>query len=615
MWNAIKSMGLGTRIVLLTMAVLLPVVTVNYVIFVRGYEQSAEKAMIEKAAAFTAVADEAKNHIGALNRNNAFDMNELINDLKKNVAAGKPYSETRVFGTIPVVAGWTAAREAASRERIEFRVPAFEARNKTNLPEPGSFREKLLRDLETQVASNGPEVIHRVDPANNELHYMRAIRLTAQCLMCHGDPATSPSKDGKDVLGFAMENWQVGKMHGAYEVVMPMAPVKAQVGSFITNGLMWTVPLILAAVGFFIWMLRLMFNRPIAALIERVKDIAQGEGDLTKRIEVKSKDEIGQLGGWINTFVSRIHDVILDVSSSANEVASAATQIAASGEEMSGGMNEQTQQVTQISSAIEEMSASVVEVAKKSGDAAASAVESGKVAEEGGKVVAQTIEGMQGINQAVSASAASVQELGKRGEQIGQIIEVINDIADQTNLLALNAAIEAARAGEHGRGFAVVADEVRKLADRTTKATEEIAGSIKAIQTETSQAVERMNAGSEQVKTGVERATRAGQSLQEIVTKAKSVASMIQSIAAAAEQQSAASEQGSRNVESISAVTKQTSEGASQAAAAATELSRKAEQLKRLVSQFKLDGAVQRSGESASKQPPRTPAAQGRKAA
>ena len=213
---------------------------------------------------------------------------------------------------------------------------------------------------------------------------------------------------------------------------------------------------------------------------------------------------------------------------------------------------------------------------------------SGRTAEEGGGVVEQTVTGMNAISEAVSASADSVRELGARGEQIGQVIEVINDIADQTNLLALNAAIEAARAGEHGKGFAVVADEVRKLADRTTKATDEVAQSITAIQNETAAAVSKMESGTDEVQRGVEKAREAGSSLGEIVQGARDVASLIQSIAAAAEEQSTASEQVSRNVESITAVTGQTSEGARQSAAASTQLSGKAEQLQQLVGRFTL---------------------------
>ncbi len=329
-------------------------------------------------------------------------------------------------------------------------------------------------------------------------------------------------------------------------------------------------------------------RKAIANIVTRLKDIAQGEGDLTQRVDEARKDELGELGKWFNTFVKKVHDIIAEVAQATREVASAATEIASSSEEMATGMKEQAGQVTQISSAVEEMSQSVVEVARKSAEASSSAGAAGQTAQSGGKVVEETIAGMQAISQAVSDGAASVTELGKRSEQIGQIVETINDIADQTNLLALNAAIEAARAGEHGRGFAVVADEVRKLADRTTKATEEIAHSIRAIQGETTQAVNKMNSGTEQVKLGVEKATAAGASLQSIVTAAQGVADMIRSIAAAAEEQSAASEQISKNIESVNAVSKQASEGAGQAAAAASQLSSKAEQLQRLVGQFKL---------------------------
>ena len=589
MIQAIKSLGLGTRIIAVTLTILIMVVVVNYVVFVSDYRKSAEQAMVEKAAAFTAVADESKNHTSKLNQDGTFDMASLLADLEEVKNAGRPYTEAKIFGTIPVVAGWTAAEEAARREHIEFKTPAFDARNKTNTPSAGSFEEQLLRDLTNQVKSGQSEIAYRIDRETNKLHYMRAIRLGSECMMCHGNPGNEwdTDKDGQDPLGFAMEGWKIGDMHGAFHVILPFDPVDAQVAGFIGDGLMWTVPLILAAIGIFVLLLRTMFSKPVATLIDRIKDIAQGEGDLTQRVDVNSKDEIGELGKWFNAFVAKIHDVIAEVSDATREVAAAATEIAASSDEMAAGMSEQSSQVMQISSAIEEMSASVVEVARKSSEAASNASESGQVAQKGGEVVNETIAGMNAISDAVTAGAASVTELGKRGEQIGEIIEVINDIADQTNLLALNAAIEAARAGEHGRGFAVVADEVRKLADRTTKATEEIAESIKAIQSETGEAVQRMNGGTDQVDKGVERATEAGRSLQQIVSGAQEVASMIQSIAAAAEEQSAASEEVSRSVDAVSAVTRQATEGASQAAQAAGQLSTKAEQLQKLIGTFK----------------------------
>ncbi|QDU33686.1 Methyl-accepting chemotaxis protein PctC [Poriferisphaera corsica] len=328
--------------------------------------------------------------------------------------------------------------------------------------------------------------------------------------------------------------------------------------------------------------------KPIESIVDRIKDIAQGEGDLTKRVEVDSKDEIGELARWFNTFVEKVRGIVSEVSDATGDVAATSTEIAASAEEMAQGMQEQRDQVTQVSTAVEEMSSSVIEVAQKAADANRLAEEANRTADEGGSVVQDTVQGINEIATVVSESSVAVGELREQGEKIGQIVEVINDVADQTNLLALNAAIEAARAGEHGRGFAVVADEVRKLADRTTKATDDISNMIQTIQEGTNSAVERMNSGDEIATRGVELAQRAGQSLDQIVEGSGQVTAMVQNIAAAAEEQSAASEQISNNISSISAVIQQSAEGANQASQAALTLSEKSERLQSIVGQFKI---------------------------
>lgn len=329
--------------------------------------------------------------------------------------------------------------------------------------------------------------------------------------------------------------------------------------------------------------------RPINKTIDTLKDIAQGEGDLTQRIDEKRNDELGELGHWFNTFIHNIQQVIREAISTTTDVASAAHQIAATSQQMAGGMNEQASQASQISAAIEQMSASVIEVARQSNDASRNAQQAGEYANNGSSVVQQSITGMKSISNVVTDSASAINELGKRSEQIGQIINVINDIADQTNLLALNAAIEAARAGEHGRGFAVVADEVRKLAERTTRATEEVSRSIEDIQVQTRAAVKRITDGTQTVEQGVQLAGQADRALTQIVQSATQVASMIQNIASAAQQQSSTSELISQNINAINAVTQQSAQGTQQTALAAEQLSERSTQLKNLIGHFKVN--------------------------
>ncbi|MEM9419226.1 MAG: methyl-accepting chemotaxis protein [Planctomycetota bacterium] len=333
------------------------------------------------------------------------------------------------------------------------------------------------------------------------------------------------------------------------------------------------------------WFITRSINRPIGKLIGTINEI-QTTNNLSLTADASSKDEVGQLARSFNELVGTLRDIIAQVTQSSEEVAAAATEVAACSDELTRGMDEQSSQVMSMSAAIEQMSSSVVEVARQASDAAGDADRAGNVAREGQDVVRQTVDGMQSIKDAVTNSAQAVSELGKRGDQIGEIIAVINDIADQTNLLALNAAIEAARAGEHGRGFAVVADEVRKLADRTTQATDEISQSIIAIQKETTSAVGRMNTGTDQVNVGVDTATQAGASLEQIVGTSEGLAMKVQSIAAAAEEQSSAAQEVALGIEQINAVSAHSLEGTRQANEASEHLSRKAEDLRELVSRF-----------------------------
>lgn len=574
----------------MTLVILIAVVCVNYIVFMGGYRDAMLGSYIDRASSFTAVADEAKSDASIKFLNGTINVEKLLDEAHEEIENGARYADTEYFSAIPVIVGWHDAAKAAEKEQIEFKIVSHETRNPDNEPAKGGFSDQLLIQLTRLNLSSGTTTISEVNEETNTLHYMRAITLDESCMSCHGDPAKYDDRDaegnfdGLDALGFRMESWPVGYMHGAYEVRMPLDTLDASVAGFIGKGMMLTVPIVLLAVGGFVVLTRRLIGVPMAQVVGIMKDA--GSGDFRGRLDIKSTDEMGTLATWFNTLLENLTSMIGEVRGASQSVASASGEIAASAEEMATGLQEQEHQTQQVAAAVEELSQSVGEVASKSSEATSASEKSQHLAEDGGSIVGETVGEMRGIAAEVNASAQTVNLLGEQSQKIGDIIAVINDIADQTNLLALNAAIEAARAGEHGRGFAVVADEVRKLAERTTQATEEVSQSIRGIQSETNSAVSQIESSSNRVGRGVDLASKAGESLETIVGGSKSVQRMVQDIAAAANQQATASDEIARAIENISGVTRQSSEGASQAAQAAMDLSNQSEQLMTLVSKF-----------------------------
>jgi methyl-accepting chemotaxis protein len=312
-------------------------------------------------------------------------------------------------------------------------------------------------------------------------------------------------------------------------------------------------------------------------------------GDLTERMSGSYNGDHQKIKNSINTVADSLSKALLEVNEAVTETASAATEISSSSEELASGSQEQSAQTSEIATAVEEMSKTVLENSKNTSFAAELAKNAGKKASEGGEVVRKAIKGMEEISEVVSNSAETVFALGNNSNKIGEIIQVIDDIADQTNLLALNAAIEAARAGEQGRGFAVVADEVRKLAERTTKATKEIADMIKQIQVVTSDAVKSMQKGKDKVEDGKLLVNQTGNVLKEIISESQKVTDIITQVAAAVEEESASTEQVSKNLESINSITQESAAGIQQIAKASEDLNRLTENLQSLVDRFKLE--------------------------
>jgi len=557
-----KNRSLSSRIVTLAILLVLATVAVNYVVFVTRFRENAELAMVEKAGAFTAVADEAKNHASELFLDGAIATEELMAELEADVAKGKDYTESRFFKTIPVVVGWHTAELAAKKEGIDFSVAAFDARNKKNEPEPGSFRAKLLTELEESVASGGAPTTYAINEATNTLHYMRAIALDASCMTCHGDPRGEhdPDKDGKDALGFAMEGWKVGGTHGAYEVAIPLAPVDEQVAGFITSGLAWTGPIVVLGAFGFAFLLRLAFGRPMQAMIDRIRDIAEGEGDLTKRLDASAKDELGTMAGWFNTFVAKLESILAEIRRGAGEIDAGSSQVSATSQSVASGASQQAASLEEISASLEEMSAMTDRNAQNAGAAVSRSDDAQSRANACQEQMVRMSEAMGAIKQS--------------SDSIAKVLKVIDEIAFQTNLLALNAAVEAARAGEAGKGFAVVAEEVRNLAGRSAQAARETAAMIEESTTRADRAVSLCG--------------DVDASLRTIVDGTREVNELLAQIASASREQAQGIGQINSGVAELDKVTQQNAGNSEELAAASEETAAQVASLKQVVGQFRV---------------------------
>ncbi len=329
------------------------------------------------------------------------------------------------------------------------------------------------------------------------------------------------------------------------------------------------------------------FSDAVENMLKEMRKFA--DGDLSVGIKAENDDEVGKLFTGFNKSVQNIRDLIKKVHESVEATTNSSNEISSSTEQLAAGSQEQSSQTSEVAVSVEEMTRTILESTKNSATASENAKKAGEFAAEGGKAVENTIEGMKKIAEVVDHASETIKQLGSSSQKIGDILEVIDDIADQTNLLALNAAIEAARAGEQGRGFAVVADEVRKLAERTTKATKEIAAMIKEIQIDTEKAVHSINKGTEEVEKGKQLAFNAGESLKEIIKSSLKVLDEVNQIASTSEEQSAAAEQISKNIEAISNVTHESAAGIQQVAQSAGDLKKLTEDLQHLVNNFRLD--------------------------
>lgn len=442
-----------------------------------------------------------------------------------------------------------------------------------------SLNNKLMINL---LDINGRSVTKRViDSAKNKEPYIYNEYKLGDKLVKKIDAALD-LPDWDWVIGFEMDAGMVRQL--AYDNYQKSAD----------KGKIWYIQLVLAIIGLFVltflftyWFAKRTLS-PLNQIVSAMQEIAKGDADLTKKLQVNSKDEFGKLSLAFNEFIDGIRLLVVEVKKTTQEVMESAETSNTSSKQMNSDLAKQQRGVDSIAESMEQMVVSVAQVAQNAEYAASTAKEGSSDVAGTSKKVKEFIEVINAQADMIYSASTDIRRLQEAGQQIGEVMVVINAIAEQTNLLALNAAIEAARAGEAGRGFAVVADEVRSLAGRTHESTTQIQSTIEKLHISIDNAVDAMEASSHQSQLSVEGATEAGLALEKILEQITNIQKMNLDIAAATKQQSDTAEELNLNLLQIVAYSTTSAEAADLVAKNGVFLRESAGDLVNILARFKV---------------------------
>jgi methyl-accepting chemotaxis protein len=382
------------------------------------------------------------------------------------------------------------------------------------------------------------------------------------------------------VQGLSSANWYVALVLDRDAAYSMLSEFRA---SAITAMLI-AVAIIIVLLGLLIRVLM----RPLHQMGRAMADIADGEGDLTKRLNNDSNDEFGQMAQSFNRFVERIHGSIREVASTAGQLGEVAARVVGASNSSMKNSDQQANRTTSVAAAINQLGAAAQEIAQNAALASQHSSQASQLASEGQGVVSQTITAMNQLSEKISESCVNIETLNNKTANIGQILEVISGISQQTNLLALNAAIEAARAGEAGRGFAVVADEVRNLAHRTQDSAQQVQKMIEELQVGARDAVANMTESQRQSESSVVIANKAGERLGSVTQRIGEIDGMNQSVATATEEQTAVVESINVDITEINTLNQEGVDNLKSTLDACSHLEHQTARLQHLVGTFRI---------------------------
>ncbi len=382
------------------------------------------------------------------------------------------------------------------------------------------------------------------------------------------------------VKGLPNANWYVG-------LSVDKADAYAMLSTFRTSAVIATVVAVVIIIALLGLLIRALMQ-PLHTMTRAMEDIAEGEGDLTKRLRIHHQDEFGILGTAFNRFVERIHTSIIEVSSATEQVNEVALRVVSASNSSMSNSDEQSNRTNSVAAAINELGAAAQEIANNAAQASQHATSARLLAEEGQQVVDRNIQAMTRLSDLIVSSSGHIEQLNSKTVNIGQILEVITSISQQTNLLALNAAIEAARAGEAGRGFAVVADEVRNLAHRTQESAQQVQTMIEELQVGARESVDTMGQSQRHSQDSVEIANQAGERLGSVTQRIGEIDGMNQSVATATEEQTAVVDSINMDINEINLLNQEGVENLQATLRACTDLEQQAARLKQLVGSFRI---------------------------